>query len=119
MIHCAVRWKSTSLATRSTSADTICTAVEPVPTMPMRRPSSFAAWSQRALWKSAPSNESSPGSAGTFGWWSTPVAAITTSASSRRPLFVSSRQRPPSNAQRVISSPGEKRWLHSAFGSNE
>ena len=38
-IHCAVRWKTTSRATRSTSADTICTAVEPVPMMPMRRPS--------------------------------------------------------------------------------
>src|SRR5256885_42598 len=48
MIHCAVRWKSMSFATRSTSVETICTAVEPVPTMPMRRPSSGTSWSQRA-----------------------------------------------------------------------
>ena len=34
----------------STSADVICTAVEPVPMTPTRAPSISAAWSQRALW---------------------------------------------------------------------
>ena len=50
MIHCAVRWKSDSFATRPTSADTICTAVEPVPMMPTRAPSIDTPWSQRELW---------------------------------------------------------------------
>ncbi|MNJ80449.1 hypothetical protein D3C77_788350 [compost metagenome] len=39
-IHCAVRWKCLSLPARAASAETICTPVEPLPTMPMRRPSS-------------------------------------------------------------------------------
>jgi hypothetical protein len=39
MIHCGVRWKSTSSPTLSLIAVTICTADEPVPTTPTRRPS--------------------------------------------------------------------------------
>ncbi|GIU90904.1 MAG: hypothetical protein KatS3mg010_2003 [Acidimicrobiia bacterium] len=37
--HCAVRWNTESLRTRSAIAVMICTDVEPVPTIPTRAPS--------------------------------------------------------------------------------
>ena len=79
---------------------------------------------------------------GYFGWCSTPVAAITTSTSSRVPGAVVEVPRPVENAQRVtaspkrtrsitpcsaatrskyasISGPGENRWLQSGVSANE
>jgi hypothetical protein len=64
MIHCAVRWKWCSLPARGASAEMICTPVEPLPMTPTRRPSSGTLWSQRAVWKQAPSKLASPGMSG-------------------------------------------------------
>ena len=83
----------------------ICTAVEPVPMTPTRAPSIWTSWSQRELWNTAPRNESIPSKSGMLGWCSTPVAAMTTSTSSRRPFAVSSCQRPSTSSQRTTSSP--------------
>ena len=43
------------------------------------------------------------------GWWRTPVAAMTTSATSELPSDTSRCQRPPSNAIRVTSVPKRMR----------
>ena len=51
MIHCGVRWNSTSSPTWLASADTIWMADEPVPITPTRLPASSTPWSHRALWK--------------------------------------------------------------------
>ena len=82
MIHCAVRWNNDSSLTRSTTAEVIWTAVDPVPMMPIRAPSRPTWWSQRALWNIDPSKESIPSMSGYRGRWSTPVAAMTTSTTS-------------------------------------
>ena len=86
--------RGSGAATRSTMPLVICIAVDPVPTTPTRAPSIATSWSQRELWKQAPAKSSRPSISGYRGWCRTPVAAMTTSASSRVPAEVSRCQRP-------------------------
>lgn len=78
--HGGVRWNNVSLATPGCRAGTIWIADAPVPTTATRLPRVSYPWSQRAEWKTFPGNESRPGTSGTFGSDSAPVAETTTSA---------------------------------------
>ncbi len=64
MIHCGVRWNMVRWPTRSTSVETICTALDPVPITPTRAPSSGTEWSQRAEWNAVPAKVSIPAMSG-------------------------------------------------------
>src|SRR3546814_20380100 len=77
MIHCGVRWNRSRWDTRSTSALVICTAEEPVPITPTRRPSTGTSWSHRAQWNAAPAKETRTARSGTLGWWYKPVVVLT------------------------------------------
>ncbi len=61
------------------------TADAPVPITPTRRPLRSTSWRQRAEWKVGPAKRSSPGSSGTAGRLSPPVALITAAADTTEP----------------------------------
>ena len=75
----------------------------PVPITATRLPRRSYPWSQRAEWKTLPGNESSPGTSGTLGSDSGPVAETTTSAV-KTPREVSISQCAASAIQRISST---------------
>jgi hypothetical protein len=74
----AVRWNTVSWAACSAMIGMACSADEPVPMMPTRRPvKSTPSWGHRPVWYVGPSKSSLPGMSGVLADDRHPVAITT------------------------------------------
>ena len=89
-VNMAVRWNTVRCSATLASSGIDCTPEEPVPTMPMRLPSSSTPSSgHRLVCTMVPANESMPGQSGRCGTDRPPVAMIANRDRSCSPVSVS------------------------------
>ena len=109
-VNAAVRWNTVRCRATLASSGIACTPDEPVPTMPMRLPSSSTGSSgHKLVCTILPSNRSMPGHDGRWGADRPPVAMTANRARNCSPVSVSNTQVSVSSSNVTAVTPVESR----------